>query len=58
MGPVADSLTLRPAALALETVQKKSEKELLTMIRDGSRDLDALLEGRSKQRIRNVLAYP
>ncbi len=45
MGPVADSPKPRPAALASETVQKKSEKELLTMIRDRSRTLDAHLEG-------------
>lgn len=35
-GPMADSLTPRPAEPASETMQKKSEKELLTTIRDGN----------------------
>jgi hypothetical protein len=33
---VADSLTPRPADLTSENVQKKPEKELLTIIRDGA----------------------
>ncbi|MEJ2232263.1 MAG: cytochrome c, partial [Nitrospirales bacterium] len=34
-GPVVDSLTLRPADLTTEIVQKKSENELLKIIREG-----------------------
>ncbi len=58
-GPVADSLTPKPADLASETVQKKSEKELLTIIRDGKSgtSMPSWKGELSEQHIRNVLAY-
>jgi mono/diheme cytochrome c family protein len=58
-GPVADSLTPRPADLTSEMVQKKSEKELLTIIRDGKpgTSMPSWKGELSDQHMQDVLAY-
>ena len=58
-GPVADSLTPRPADLTTEMVQKKSEKELLTIIRDGKpgTSMPSWKGELSDQHMQDVLAY-
>ncbi len=58
-GPVTDSLTPSPADLTSENVQKKSEKELLSIIREGKSgtSMPAWKGELSEQDIRNVLAY-
>jgi mono/diheme cytochrome c family protein len=58
-GPVADSLTPRPADLTSEIVQKKTEKELLTIIREGKpgTSMPAWKKDLSNQHIQDVLAY-
>lgn len=58
-GPVADSLTLRPADLTTEIVQKKSENELLKIIREGKpgTSMPSWKGELSAQHIQDVLAY-
>lgn len=58
-GPVADSLTPRPADLTSEMVQKKSEKELLTIIREGKpgTSMPSWKGELSDQHIQDVFAY-
>lgn len=58
-GPVADSLTPRPADLTSEKVQKKPEKDLLTIIRDGKSgtSMPSWKGELSEQHIQDVLAY-
>lgn len=58
-GPVADSLTPRPADLTSEMVQKKTEEELLHIIREGKSgtSMPAWKKDLSNQHIRDVLAY-
>lgn len=58
-GPVADSLTPRPADLTAEMVQKKSEKELFTIIRDGKpgTSMPSWKGELSDQHIQDVLAF-
>jgi mono/diheme cytochrome c family protein len=58
-GPVAGSLTPRPADLTTEMVQKKSGKELLTIIREGKpgTSMPSWKGELSDQHIHDVLAY-
>ena len=58
-GPVADSLTPRPADLTTEMVQKKSEKELFTIIRDGKpgTSMPSWKGELSDQHMQDVLAF-
>jgi len=58
-GPVADSLTPRPADLTTEIVQKKSEKELLKIIREGKpgTSMPSWKGELSDQHIQDALAY-
>ncbi|MDH3504635.1 MAG: cytochrome c [Nitrospirota bacterium] len=58
-GPVADSLTPRPADLTSEMVQKKPEKELLRIILEGKpgAPMPAWKGDLSDQHIQDVLAY-
>lgn len=58
-GLVADSLTPRPADLTTEMVQKKSEKELFTIIRDGKpgTSMPSWKGELSDQHMQDVLAF-
>lgn len=58
-GPVADSLTPRPADLTSEMVQKKPQKALLQIIREGKQgtSMPAWKGELSDQHIEDVLAY-
>ena len=58
-GPVADSLTPRPADLTTEIVQKKTEEELLKIIRDGKQgtSMPSWKGDLSDQNLQDVLAY-
>lgn len=58
-GPVADSLTPRPADLTPEMVQKKPEKALLTIIRDGKSgtSMPSWRGELSDQHMQDVLTY-
>jgi mono/diheme cytochrome c family protein len=58
-GPVADQLTPRPADLTSETVQQKSEKDLLTIVREGrpGTSMPAWKGQLSNQQMLDVLAY-
>ena len=58
-GPVADSFTPRPADLTSEMVQKKTEEELLKIIREGKpgTSMPAWKKDLSHQHIQDVLAY-
>ena len=58
-GPVADSLTPRPADLTSEMVRKKPEKELLIIIREGKpgTSMPSWKGVLSDQHIQDVLAY-
>lgn len=58
-GPVADSLTPRPADLSSEMIQKKPEKELVKIIQEGKpgTSMPAWKGDLSDQHIQDVLAY-
>lgn len=58
-GPVADSLTPRPADLTADMVQKKPEKELLKIIREGKpgTSMPSWKGELSDQHIQDVLTY-
>jgi high-affinity iron transporter len=58
-GPVADSLTPRPADFTADMVQKKSEKELLKITRDGKpgTSMPSWKGELSDQYIQDVLTY-
>jgi mono/diheme cytochrome c family protein len=58
-GPVADSLTPRPADLTAEMVQKKPDKELLKIIREGKpgTSMPSWKGELSDQHIQDVLAF-
>jgi mono/diheme cytochrome c family protein len=58
-GPVADSLTPRPADLTTAMVQNKTEKELLMIIRNGKAgtSMPSWKGELSDQHIQDVLAY-
>jgi mono/diheme cytochrome c family protein len=58
-GPVAESLTPRPADFTTETVQNKQEKELLKIIREGKpgTSMPSRQGELSDQHIHDVLVY-